>query len=160
SPLPDLPPPSADLDRAALQAPPMTGLEYLTPDVLADWWRDLDAQARTVIAEHPGGALGYLRARDPRWRFVGRVTLHLAETKRAPDHPFAFLATFANGLTPQGKVRHEPLGRALQLYAGEQNRKAMLALLLPISKAAESSDLVRRLVDSGDIYHPLAWSPR
>src|SRR6187549_3690019 len=36
----------------------------------------------------------------------------------------------------------------------------MLALLLPVSKAAESSDLIRRLVDSGEIYHPLAWSPR
>src|SRR5262249_18791586 len=71
-----------------------------------------------------------------------------------------FLATFANGLTPQGKVRHEPLGRALQQYAGEQNREAMLSLLLPISRAAESSELIRRLVDSGEIYHPLASSPR
>ena len=101
---------------------------------------------------------GYLRERDPQWRFVGRVTLHLAENKRDPDYPFAFLATFANGLTPQGKVKHEPLGRAMQQYAGEQNRAAMLHLLLPISKAAESSDLIRRLVDSEQIYHPLAWT--
>jgi len=57
-------------------------------------------------------------------------------------------------------VKHEPLGRALQQYAGAQNRAAMLTLLLPISKAAESSELIRRLVDSGEIYHPLAWSPR
>ena len=88
------------------------------------------------------------------------MTLHLAENKRNPDYPFAFLATFANGLTPQGKVKHEPLGRALQQYAGEQKREAMLTLLVPISKAAESSELIRRLVDSGEIYHPLAWSPR
>jgi hypothetical protein len=160
SSLPAVPPPAADLERAALQAPPMTGLEYLTPDVLAGWWRDLDEYARAEIARHPGGAQGYLQERDPRWRFVGRVTVHLAENKRDSDYPFAFLATYANGLTPQGKVRHEPLGRALQQYAGEQNRAAMLALLLPLSKAAESSDLVRRLVESGEIYHPLAWSPR
>ena len=158
--LPAIPPPAVDLERAVLQAPPMAGLEYLTPDVLSNWWRDLDAHARGEIARHPGGAAGYLRERDPRWRFVGRVTVHLAENKRNPDYPFAFLATFANGLTPQGKVRHEPLGRVLQQYAGEQNRGAMLALLLPISKAAESSDLVRRLVESEEIYHPLAWSPR
>ena len=88
------------------------------------------------------------------------MTFHLAENKRDRDYPFAFLATFANGLTPQGKVKHEPLGRALQQYAGEQKRQAMLNLLLPISKAAESSDLIRRLVDSGEIYHPLAWTPR
>lgn len=158
--LPAIPPPAADLERAVLRAPPMTGLEYLTPDVLAGWWRDLDAHVRAEVARHPGGAADYLRERDPRWRFVGRVTLHLAENKRDPAYPFAFLATFANGLTPQGKVRHEPLGRALQQYAGEQNREAMLTLLLPLSKAAESSALVRRLVDSGEVYHPLAWSAR
>jgi len=138
----------------------MTGLEYLTPDVLSAWWRDLDALARGEIEKHPGGAPGYLRERNPNWRFVGRVTFHLAENKRNPDYPFAFLATFANGLTPQGTVRHEPLGRALQQYAGEQNRAAMLNLLLPVSRAAESSELVRRLVNSGEIYRPLAWSPR
>jgi non-specific serine/threonine protein kinase len=158
--VPELPPPAADLDRAVLQAPPMTGLEYLTTDVLSAWWRALDALVREEVAKHPGGAPGYLRERNPQWRFVGRVTFHLAENKRNPDYPFAFLATFANGLTAQGTVRHEPLGRAIQQYAGEQNRAALLNLLLPVYKAAESSELVRRLVDSGEIYHPLAWSPR
>ncbi|MBA4192207.1 MAG: ATP-dependent helicase [Planctomycetaceae bacterium] len=158
--VPELPPPTADLDKAVLQAPPMTGAEYLNADVLAGWWRDLDTLVRSEIQSHPGGAQDYLRARSPRWRSVGRVTFHLAENKRNPDYPFAFLATFANGLTPQGKVKHEPLGQALREYAGARNREAMLTLLLPVSKAAESSDLIRRLVDSGEIYHPLAWTPR
>src|SRR5689334_22722234 len=109
--IPDLPSPPADLDHAALRAPPMTGLEYLTPEVLAGWWRDLDSLVRGEIERHPGGAQGYLRERNPQWRYVGRVTFHLAENKRDPQYPFAFLATFANGLTPQGKVSHEPLGR-------------------------------------------------
>jgi SNF2-related domain/SNF2 Helicase protein/Helicase conserved C-terminal domain len=157
---PELPPPVADFEQAIRQAPPMIGLEYLTPEALSSWWQDLDSLARSEVGKHPGGAQGYLRERNPQWRFVGRVTLHLAENKRNPAYPFAFLATFANGLTPQGKVKHEPLGRALQQYAGEQNRPAMLNLLLPISKAAESSELIRRLYESGEIYHPLAWSPR
>jgi hypothetical protein len=160
APVPDIAPPAGDLDRAVLQAPPMTGLEYLTPEVLAAWWRDLDSLVRSEISEHPSGAAGCLRERNAPWRFVGRVTFHLAENKRDPDHPFAFLATFANGLTAQGKVKHEPLGRALQQYAGERNRQAMLNLLLPVSRAAESSELIRGLVDSGAIYQPLAWSAR
>ena len=159
--IPEVSPPStADLDDLIAQAPPMTGLEYLNRDVLAGWWRDLDKLTRDEVAQHPEGLKGYLRGRDPRWRFVGRVTLHLAENKRDPEYPFAFLATYANGLTPQGKVKHEPLGRALQQYAGARNREAMLALLLPLSKAAESSDLIRDLVDTGEIYHPIAWSAR
>ncbi|HUR54233.1 MAG TPA: DEAD/DEAH box helicase [Gemmataceae bacterium] len=160
SPIPDLPPPTAELERHVLQVPPMTGAEYLTADVLATWWRDIDALTRADIRKHAGGATGYLRERNPQWRFVGRVTFHLAENKRDPDRPFAFLATFANGLTPQGKVKHEPLARSLQQYAGEQNRAAMLNLLLPIQRAAESVAWVQRAVDSGEIYHPLAWSPR
>jgi superfamily II DNA or RNA helicase len=158
-PIPDIPPPTADLERAMLQAPPMIGLEYLTLDVLSSWWQDLDSLTRREIKKHPGGARAYLRGRNPQWRFVGRVTLHLAENKRDSDYPFAFLATYANGLTAQGKVKHEPLGRALQQYAGARNREAMLNLLLPISKAAESSEFIRELVDSDEIYHPLAWSP-
>ncbi len=156
----DVPPPREELDRLVLQVPPMAGAEYLTAEVLAGWWRELDGLVRREVAQHPDGATGYLRERNPQWRNVGRVTLHLAENKRDPDHPFAFLATFANGLTPQGKVKHEPLGRALQVYAGEKNRPAMLNLLLPISRAAESSDLIRGLVDTGEIYEPVAWSPR
>ncbi len=158
--IPALPPPAADLELAMRQAPPMIGLEYLTPEVLSNWWQDLDSLTRSEVGKHSGGAQGYLRERNPHWRFVGRVTFHLAENKRDPEYPFAFLATFANGLTPQGKVKHEPLGRALQQYAGDQNRAAMLNLLLPISKAAESSELIRRLVNSEQIYHPLAWTPR
>ena len=150
----------ADLERAILQAPPMTGLEYLTPEVLASWWRDLDILTRGESRKAPrrrprlsAGAQPPVAIRRPRDVPPGRE-------QAGPGYPFAFLATFANGLTPQGKVKHEPLGRALQQYAGEQNREAMLNLLLPISKAAESSELIRRLVDSGEIYHPLAWSPR
>ncbi len=152
--------PLAEFERAILQAPPMTGLEYLTSDVLSSWWHDLDALVRSEIAKHSGGAQGYLREPNSQWRFVGRVTFHLAENKRDPERPFAFLATFANGLTAQGKVKHEPLVRALQQYAGEQNRVAMLGLLVPIQRAAESSILIQQLVDSGDLYQPLAWSPR
>jgi hypothetical protein len=159
-PIPEIPTPTVELERVLLQAPPMTGLEYLNLEALLNWWQEIDSLTRSEVEKHPEGAQGYLRERNPRWRFVGRVTLHLAENKRDPKFPFAFLATFANGLTPQGKVKHEPLGRALQQYAGEQKRKEMLALLLPISKAAESSELIRRLVDTGEIYHPLAWSPR
>lgn len=156
--VPEMPPAEADLQRTLLQAPPLTGLEYLTLDALNAWWQDLDRAVRNEIHKHPQGVQGYLCERNPQWRFVGRVTLHLAENKRNPEYPFAFLATYANGLTPQGKVKHDPLGRALQQYAGDRNRTAMLNLLLPVSRAADASDLIRRLVDSEEIYQPLAWT--
>ncbi len=154
------PPPPSELETLLLQAPPMTGLEYLTPEVLAEWWRALDEMTHNEIAKSPGGVQAYLRALNPQWRFVGRVTFHLAENKRDPECPFAFLATYATGLTAHGKVKHEPLGRALQEYAGAQNRAAMLNLLLPVSRASERSEWVAQLVASNAIYRPLAWTAR
>jgi non-specific serine/threonine protein kinase len=160
----DLPPtePPSDAETATwiLQAPPITGLEYLRDEALAGWWADLDALVRDEIRHHAGGAQAYLSGKNPLWRFVGRVTLHLAENKRDQDNPFAFLATYVSRLSPQGRPQHEPLGRALQQYAGARNRKALLSLLVPLKSAAERSELVKELVDSGDVYHPLAWSPR
>jgi non-specific serine/threonine protein kinase len=158
--LPPTPPPEGGWHGWLMQAPPMTGLEYLREETLAGWWGDLDALVRGEIARHPGGAGAYLREKNPLWRFVGRVTLHLAENKRDPESPFAFLATYVSRLSPQGRVQHEPLARALQQYAGANNRQALLSVLAPLQRAAERSALVKELVDSGDVYHPLAWSPR
>ena len=56
-------------------------------------------------------------------------------------------------------MQHEPLGKALKEYAGAKNRSALLSLLLPIQQAAEHSTLISELVDSGEVYHALAWSP-
>jgi non-specific serine/threonine protein kinase len=159
--LPPAPPPSsAELTTWILQAPPVVGLEYLGAETLTGWWTDLDALVRGEIRHHAGGAQAYLSEKNPQWRFVGRVTFHLAENKRDTENPFAFLATYASRLSAQGRVQHEPLGRSLQQYAGARNRQALLSLLVPIQRAAERSTLVKELVDSGDVYHPLVWSPR
>ncbi len=154
------PPTPAELSTLVLQAPPLPGLEYLTPAVLADWWESLDLHVRNEMQRHAAGPQAWLSAQHPAWRFVGRVTFHLAENKRDPQRPFAFLATYTSRLSSQGRAQHEPLGRALQQYAGEKNRAALLALLVPIQRAAESSALARELVESEDVYHPLAWTPR
>jgi superfamily II DNA or RNA helicase len=158
--LPPTPPPSdADLNALILPAPPMTGLEYLNAEALAGWWNALDTLVRDEIRQHPGGAQEYLSKKNPLWRFVGRVTLHLAENKRDAESPFAFLATYVSQMSSQTKIQHEPLGRALQHYAGSKNKQALLSLLMPLNRAAERSTLIKELVDTGDIYHALAWTP-
>jgi non-specific serine/threonine protein kinase len=148
------------LAETALQAPPMKGTEYLNGDVLAGWWADLDELVRGEISAAGGDAQAWLRERNPLWRLVGRVTFHLAENKRDPELPFAFMATYANRLSAQARVQHQPLGRALQEYAGAKNRAGLLNLLTPIQRAAERSELAKELVESGEVYHPLAWTPR
>jgi hypothetical protein len=156
---PIAPPSETDLAFQVLQAPPIKGGEYLSPEILLNWWLELDTLVRNEIEHHPGGLQAYLSERNPQWRLVGRVTLHLAENKRDPQHPFAFLATYIPKLSAQGRVQHEPLGKALKEYAGTKNRPALLSLLVPIQRATEGSHLIKEMVESGEIYHPLAWTP-
>ena len=70
----------------------------------------------------------------PIWQQVGRVCFHLAENKGDPRFPFAFLATYAPRLSRAGRVTYQPLGRALQEYAGARNKKALINLLSPVQR--------------------------
>jgi non-specific serine/threonine protein kinase len=117
----------------------MRGGEYLRADTLARLWVGLDERVRSEIARHPQGASAWLQASDPLWRMVGRVAFHLAENKRHPTHPFAFLASYASRLSSQSRVQYLPLGRALQQYAGAGNKAALVNLLSPVQKAADDA---------------------
>lgn len=153
------PPFESELATLLLSAPPMQGGEYLSVEVFGGLWLDLDAWVRQEIAASGDGLARWLKENAPMWRQVGRVCFHLAENKRDPDLPFAFLATYAPSLSKGGKVQYKPLGKALQEYAGERNKKALINLLSPVHQASEKADFVKELVDSGEIFHPLAWTP-
>jgi hypothetical protein len=85
-------PAETELIVMAESAPPMTGLEYLNSAALGRLWDELDAYVHAAIGQTPGGGAAYLKNCNPTWNAVGRVTFHLAENKRNPAHPFAFLA--------------------------------------------------------------------
>ncbi len=152
-------PAESELAAMLLNAPPMQGAEYLSVEVLCGLWAELDAWARTEIAGSKDGLAGWLKTHASIWRQVGRVCFHLAENKQDPELPFAFLATYAPSLSRAGRVQYRPLGKALEEYAGQRNKKALINLLSPVQRASEKIDFVRELVDSGDVFHSLAWTP-
>jgi superfamily II DNA or RNA helicase len=152
-------PSQAELRSFIDSAPLMRGGEYLSPEVMGKFWEALDELVRGEIARHPLGAGAWLKDRHPLWRMVGRVTFHLAENKRHPSHPFAFMASYVSRISSQSRAQHLPLGRALQEYAGAGNKPTLINLLSPVQKAAENSSLVRELVNSMRIFKPLIWTP-
>jgi len=152
-------PPLDRLAASAAAAPPMPGAEYLSRGLLFALWNEMDAALAERMAGFTGSVAEFLHAENPIWSLVGRVCFHLAENKTDHAAPFAFLATYTTGLTREARVSHRPLGRALEEYAGERNRRKLLSLLEPVGLAAKRSAFVRELVDSGEIYHPLAWTP-
>ncbi len=151
------PPAPAELDALVLKAPPMLGGEYLSREVLSGIWRELHGWI--VEAIQAAGTLGtFLTERAPQWHQVGRVCFHLAENKQDSQRPFAFLATYATGFGVGGQLKHLPLRRALEQYAGAANKPALIKLLTPVDQAARACEWVKQLVDSGQVYQPLAWS--
>lgn len=151
-------PSSSQLAEWVLNAPPMRGAEYLAPEVLTNLWQRLLDHTLTQLQKF-GGISDFLATHAPQWARVGRVTLHLAENKQDREFPFAFMATYAAGLTRDDTVRRVPLRGALEEFAGARKKSELLKLLSPLHAAAKRSELITDLIDSGDIFHPMVWTP-
>src|SRR5882757_9053052 len=147
------------LDSQIADAPPMVGAEYLTAQVLLDLWEALDNAVRAELASSKMTLQEFLKARHSAWNLVGRVHFNLAENRKDPQAPFAFLATYTSRLSAHGKAQHLPLSRALAEFSDGKSKAQLLSLLLPVQRAAQQCQWLRDAVDAGEIYHPLRWMP-
>jgi SNF2-related domain/SNF2 Helicase protein/Helicase conserved C-terminal domain len=151
-------PPPEELASLIDAAPPMQGGEYLRVEVLETLWQSMQRALGEELADSGQPLQEFLKSRDARWRLVGRVHFNLAENRRDADCPFAFMATYTSELAAHGTLRHLPLGQALGEYAGNQQK--LLRLLEPLQQAGESCAWLKAIVDSGEIFQPLRWTPR
>lgn len=159
--MPAVPPPSRnEFLRIVETSPPLRGLEYLSPAVLENLWTGLEGHTRSEAGRAGGNVQDYLKKRNPLWNMVGRIAFHLAENRKNEARPFGFLVTYTTRLSGLAKPQFLPLDKAFREFADAGNRRGLLALLTPLQRAAETSGLIRELVDSGEIFHPLAWTVR
>lgn len=150
-------PDALTLETLCLDAPPMTGAEYLTPEVFVSLWSEIEAAVKAEMRASGQTLADFLKSQHPAWNRVGRVHFNLAENRKDPDYPFAFLATYTSGLSATGTAQHLPLSQALAEFSGGRKKAQLLSLLLPVQKAAESCDWLADMVNAGEIYHPLRW---
>jgi hypothetical protein len=148
---------SEEIERTIASTPPMTGAEYLTPVVLNNLWERLHAEFSRELCGFHGTVQAFIKQYSPAVHLIGRVYFHLVESKK-DDYPFAFLATYSTGLDNRGASRHLPLKHALQEFGAAG--KKMLDLLITVQRAARESSLVAQLIESGELFHPLAWSAK
>jgi hypothetical protein len=153
-------PADGGLDKMAAAVPPMDGAEYVTTAGLAGLWRDIDAAFDAELNDAGLSVHEFLKSRHPAWNLVGRVHFNLAENRKDEEAPFAFLATYTTRLSAEAKAQHLPLGKALQEYAGAKNRERLLSLLMPVQRAAEHCPWLKLMVDAGEVFHPLRWTPQ
>lgn len=139
-------------------APPMQGSEYLTGEVLITLWADMSGALQAELAASALSLQAFLKSRNPVWNMVGRVHFNLAENRKDPDYPFAFLATYTARLSAHGKAQHQPLSQALAEFSGAKSQPQLLSLLVPVQRAAEQCAWLNAMVSEGEIYHPLRWT--
>ncbi len=151
--------PLAEDDVRALlaSAPMMTGVDYLTRELLEDLWSRLNRAFRTLIQHYDDTVEAFFKTYSPETHLAGRVFFHLVENAKG-DEPFAFLATYSTRVDAEGASRHLPLKHALQEY--EDDREKLLNLLSTVHTAARESPLIEDLLNSGELFHPLSWSSR
>lgn len=155
----DVPAPAlGDLQALAWTAPPMDGAEYLSAEVLAALWTDLNRAFQDEFVAAGQSLQEFLKARNSAWNLVGRVHVHLAENRKDEETPFAFLATYTTRLSAQAKAQHLPLGQALKEFSSAADKQRLLALLLPLQRAGEQCGWLKGLIASRDIFQPLRWT--
>ena len=140
------------------KAPFMTGAEYLNEDILKMLWSRLTAQFQEEIKNYKGSVKRFISDYSPSIHLVGRVYFHLVENKKSKEFPFAFLSTYSSGLNHQGQSKHLPLKHALEEYGHDHVK--LLDLLATVYLAAKESLLITKILESGDIFHPLVWSSK
>ncbi|MBF0216328.1 MAG: DEAD/DEAH box helicase [Candidatus Omnitrophica bacterium] len=150
--------PDEDLGQFFRMVPPMKGAEYVDEECLLDLWDEIGTALRAEITDFGKGPAEFMAARHSDWHLVGRVCFHLAENKDSPERPFAFLATYVQSGSREGKSRHLPLESALKEYSGAKNKRMLLRLLSPVHRASLESRYLKEMIDSEDIYHPVAWT--
>ncbi len=154
-----LPPSAEELQERIDSAPAMRGIEHLSVSLLAKIWQELDLYTEHAVKKSGGkDVVDYLHQLNHAWNVVGRVTFHLAENKKNPEFPFAFLATYTDGRSNTGSIRHVPLADALKQSIADRDTQRLNVLLEPVQRASESSELIRDLLESRDLFSPQAWS--
>lgn len=153
-------PPVDEISKLLTQAPFMRGSEYLNLEHAIKLWDELNLALVQELKIYDGDLKAYMASFHAVWNTIGRVCFHLAENKNNLTSPFAFLATYTTGVSKTARTQHLPLGRALEEYAGRENKAQLLTLLLPVQRAAEKSKLLRQMVDNSTIFKPLAWGAR
>ena len=146
-------------DALIADLPPMRGSEYLTSAVLGVFWTAINVALRRELADSQLTLQPYLKACHPAWNLVGRVVFNLAENRKDPDSPFAFMATYTSRLSAHGKAQHLPLSKALTEFSDGKSQAQLLSLLKPVQGAAAQCGWLHDMVQRGEIYHPLRWTP-
>lgn len=144
-----------ELQDALDMKPVMTGSEYIDKALLLSVWKGLNNRFVEKIKAYKGTVEELIQKLSPDIHLVGRVYFHLVENKDE-NFPFAFLSTYSTGFGKKGQSKHLPLKAALAEYGKDSDK--LFDLLVTVHQAASESEMIRELLESGELFMPLTWT--
>jgi SNF2 domain-containing protein/SNF2 helicase protein len=149
---------NSDEARAFLdRMPPMVGIDVVGLECLSRVWQIIHETFRFEIRKFHGTVDGWFQKLTLSPKHIDRIHFHLVENRRDETRPFAFLATYTTRVDDLGHTRHLPLQYALEEYGGNQEK--LLELLATVNRVAKKNSVVASMVQSGELFHPVALSP-
>jgi len=138
------------------QMPYVTGCEFVNTNWLMAVYSEIAAVFNADFADYAGSLEDYFKSKNDRLNVAGRVYFHLVENKDE-NYPFAFLATYFDG--DKENVKHVPLKNAMETTKKENLQENLLGLLSAVSRAADRSEFLSELIESGELFSPLRFKP-
>jgi len=145
-------PPDHFYQKLANKVPFVIGYEFVTVSWLQSIHQELANIFAKEIANFQGSVADYIQSKNENLTTAGRVYFHLIERKHSTS-PFAFLATYAT--LQNGKVNHKPLKTALSEF---KDSTEIFSLLSSVGQVADKSSFISQLVESGELFSPLAFN--
>ncbi|MCL2163478.1 MAG: SNF2-related protein [Oscillospiraceae bacterium] len=145
-----------EADSILQKTPYAIGAEFVDQKWVMNMWANLTRAFESELAIFSGAVAQFLLTHNNHINIAGRVFFHLVETRGKDECPFAFLATYSRKSSDQNKAEHVPLRAALREYKDDQ--ELLLQLLGAVSRAAERSDFISELVESGELFSPLRFT--
>lgn len=145
---------SDEADDFLASIPFIIGAEYINISFLKAAWNNLHAAFCGKLKAHKGSVDEFIKALSPDVHVAGRIYFHLVESRKE-EMPFAFLATYSTE-NSHAKSTHIPLKQAITEFGNNSGK--LLELLSAVHLAAKESRIISELIESGEIFHPIALS--
>ncbi|MBN2852827.1 MAG: DEAD/DEAH box helicase [Clostridia bacterium] len=146
---------SEEIHQLLQELPFAIGMEYVDEDWLIAVSEAILNVFRMEIKSFDGTVSRFFIEYNSNINVAGRVFFHLVEN-RNEGYPFAFMATYSTKPVKSKKAVHTPLKNALKEFDGDE--KALLSLIAAVIKAAEKSEFISDLLESGELFSPLKLS--
>lgn len=132
--------------------PFMLNDKYVSREYINNLFDKMIEIYKKEISNSSGSVKSYFNKKDENLNVASRIYFHLVENTKDEngERPFAFMATYAK--KENKECLHTPLKKALIEFKDDQNK--LIYLLSAVTKASEKSELIKKLVDSREIFSP------